>query len=111
MELKSGADLLKDRVFCDRAIGFDFKPISPSSTDGYVIPNGDHTPSYNQIHLGASHAFEFPSTGPLTARFDIVNVAYKVSQIRSGTGVGVFCPAVRTAMRILRGTGVEVLTC
>jgi hypothetical protein len=42
--------------------------------------------------LGASHAFEFRSTGPLTARFDIVNVADKVSQIRSGTGVGVFAP-------------------
>jgi outer membrane receptor for ferrienterochelin and colicins len=60
--------------------------------DGYVIPNGDHTPSYNQINLGVSHAFDLPSTGPLTARFDIINVADKVYQIRSGTGVGVFAP-------------------
>ena len=60
--------------------------------DGYVIPNGDHTPSYNQINFGVSHAFELPSTGPLTARFDIINVADKVYQIRSGTGVGVFAP-------------------
>jgi hypothetical protein len=118
MELKSGAALLKDRVFCDGTIGLDFKPISPSSSssisrattftlttgpglrvephrlhvarrrfgvddlfgtalrqdliypDGYVIPNGDHIPSYNQIHLGVSHAFGRLSTGPLTARFD-----------------------------------------
>jgi outer membrane receptor for ferrienterochelin and colicins len=60
--------------------------------DGFVIPNGDHTPSYNQINFGVSHAFELASTGPLTARFDIINVADKVYQIRSGTGVGVFAP-------------------
>ncbi|HTV95588.1 MAG TPA: TonB-dependent receptor [Steroidobacteraceae bacterium] len=60
--------------------------------DGSVIPNGDHTPSYNQINLGMSHAFELSGSGPLTARFDIVNVADKVYQIRSGTGVGVFAP-------------------
>jgi outer membrane receptor for ferrienterochelin and colicins len=60
--------------------------------NGYVIPNGDHTPSYNQINLGVSHAFELSSSGPLTARFDIINVADKVYQIRSGTGVGVFAP-------------------
>jgi outer membrane receptor for ferrienterochelin and colicins len=60
--------------------------------DGYVIPNGDHTPSYNQINFGMSHAFELASTGPLTLRFDVINVADKVYQIRSGTGVGVFAP-------------------
>jgi hypothetical protein len=60
--------------------------------DGYVIPNGDHTPSYNQINFGISHAFELATSGPLTVRFDIINVADKVYQIRSGTGVGVFAP-------------------
>jgi outer membrane receptor for ferrienterochelin and colicins len=60
--------------------------------NGFVIPNGDHTPSYNQINFGVSHAFDLASTGPLTARFDIINVADKVYQIRSGTGVGVFAP-------------------
>jgi outer membrane receptor for ferrienterochelin and colicins len=60
--------------------------------DGSVIPNGDHTPSYNQINFGVSHAFELPGSGPLTVRFDVVNVADKVYQIRSGTGVGVFAP-------------------
>jgi outer membrane receptor protein involved in Fe transport len=60
--------------------------------DGYVIPNGAHTPSYNQINFGMSHAFELASSGPLTVRFDVVNVADKVYQIRSGTGVGVFAP-------------------
>jgi outer membrane receptor for ferrienterochelin and colicins len=59
---------------------------------GLVIPNGDHTPSYTQINLGLSHAFEIPGSGPLTARFDIINVADKIYQIRSGSGVGVFAP-------------------
>jgi outer membrane receptor for ferrienterochelin and colicins len=60
--------------------------------DGEVIPNGAHTPSYTQINLGLSHAFQVGGRGPLTARFDIINVTDKVYQIRSGTGVGVFAP-------------------
>ncbi len=60
--------------------------------DGFVIPNGDHTPSYNQINFGVSHAFDLASTGPLTVRFDVINVADKVYEIRSGSGVGVFAP-------------------
>ncbi len=60
--------------------------------DGTTIPNGDHTPSYTQINLGASHEFRIGSSGPLTVRFDIINVADKVYQIRSGSGVGVFAP-------------------
>jgi outer membrane receptor protein involved in Fe transport len=60
--------------------------------NGSDIPNGDHTASYTQINLGASHAFQLGGRGPLTARFDIINVADKIYQIRSGTGVGVFAP-------------------
>jgi hypothetical protein len=59
---------------------------------GEVIPNGDHTPSYVQINTGVSHAFELANTGPLTVRFDIINVADKIYQIRSGSGIGVFAP-------------------
>jgi outer membrane receptor for ferrienterochelin and colicins len=60
--------------------------------DGFVIPNGDHTPSYTQVNLGLSHDFVLPRTGPLTVRFDVINVLDEVYQIRSGTGVGVFAP-------------------
>ncbi len=60
--------------------------------DGSDIPNGDHTPSYTTINLGASHAFQLAGSGPLTVRFDILNVTDKVYQIRSGTGIGVFAP-------------------
>jgi outer membrane receptor for ferrienterochelin and colicins len=60
--------------------------------DGAVVPNGDHTPSYTQFNLGLSHAFQVGGPGPLTARFDIINVTDKIYQIRSGTGIGVFAP-------------------
>jgi outer membrane receptor protein involved in Fe transport len=60
--------------------------------NGSDIPNGDHTPSYTQINFGLSHAFELPATGPLTVRFDVINVTDKIYQIRSGTGIGVFAP-------------------
>jgi outer membrane receptor for ferrienterochelin and colicins len=60
--------------------------------NGNVIPNGDHTPSYTQINFGLSHTFDIGGPGPLTARFDVINVADKVYQIRSGSGVGVFAP-------------------
>ena len=67
--------------------------------DGFVIPNGDHTPSYNQINFGVSHAFDLAATGPLTVRFDVINVADKVYEIRSGIGRRRVRPAVRTAAR------------
>jgi outer membrane receptor for ferrienterochelin and colicins len=60
--------------------------------DGFVIPNGDHTPSYTQFNLGATHAFHFNSPGALTARFDVINLFDKVYEIRSGNGIGVFAP-------------------
>jgi outer membrane receptor for ferrienterochelin and colicins len=64
--------------------------LPPPST--FSIPNGDHTPSYLQVNLGLSHEFQLAGSGPLTARFDVINVADKIYQIRSGTGIGVFAP-------------------
>ena len=60
--------------------------------DGFNIPNGDHTPSYVQVNLGASHAFRFNDSGALRVRFDVINLFDKVYEIRSGTGIGVFAP-------------------
>jgi outer membrane receptor protein involved in Fe transport len=60
--------------------------------DGSDIPNGDHTPSYTQVNLGVSHDFDVGSTGPLTARIDVLNLFDKIYEIRSGTGIGVFAP-------------------
>ena len=53
---------------------------------GEVIPNGDHTPSYVQVNLGLSHDFALAGGGPLTARFDVINLLDKVYEIRSGSG-------------------------
>ena len=60
--------------------------------DGSSIPNGDHTPSYTVVNLGASHDFQIGGKGPLTARLDVINAFDKAYQIRSGTGIGVFAP-------------------
>src|SRR5579863_9584455 len=61
----------------------------PSGVD---IPNGAHTPSYTQVNLGLSHAFNLAGRAPLTVRFDVVNAFDEVYQIRNGTGIGVFAP-------------------
>jgi outer membrane receptor for ferrienterochelin and colicins len=60
--------------------------------DGSTIPNGDHTPSYTQVNLGASHEFHPGGSGPLTLQFAVVNLFDKVYLIRSGSGIGVFAP-------------------
>ncbi len=60
--------------------------------NGDDVPNGAHTPSYTQINLGLSHAFHLAGSGPVTARFDVINLFDKEYQIRSGTGIGVFAP-------------------
>jgi len=60
--------------------------------DGSTIPNGDHVPSYTQVNLGVSHAFRIGTAGPLTARFDVINLFDKIYEIRDGSGVGVFAP-------------------
>ncbi|HEX4051998.1 MAG TPA: TonB-dependent receptor [Steroidobacteraceae bacterium] len=64
----------------------------PEIPGGLNIPNGDHTPSYTQWNLGLTHAFPDGLGGPLTARFDVVNLFDKIYEIRSGSGIGVFAP-------------------
>jgi opacity protein-like surface antigen len=61
--------------------------------DGSLCPNCDHLPSYWQINTGLSHEFANGWNGlPVTARFDVVNVADYIYQIRNGAGIGVFAP-------------------
>jgi len=60
--------------------------------DGSSVPNGDHTPSYTVFNLGASHEFQIDGGGPLTLRFDLLNLTDKIYLIRSGSGIGVFAP-------------------
>jgi opacity protein-like surface antigen len=61
--------------------------------DGSVCPNCAHLPSYWQINTGLSHEFARGWNGlPVTVRFDVVNVADYIYQIRNGHGIGVFAP-------------------
>jgi outer membrane receptor protein involved in Fe transport len=85
--------LFGTRLSTDLLFGSGLRQDGPPGAlpDGSGIPNGDHTPSYLTVNLGASHAFRMPG-GPLTLRFDIINASDKMYQIRSGTGVGVFAP-------------------
>jgi hypothetical protein len=50
---------------------------------------------YAQINLGMTHDFVLPAStglGPMTLRFDIVNLFDAVYEIRDGSGIGVFAP-------------------
>jgi outer membrane receptor protein involved in Fe transport len=72
----------------------DLQLVAPSPTlpYGISIPNGDHTPSYTQWNFGLTHDFRDGAPGPLTARFDVINLFDKIYEIRNGTGIGVFAP-------------------
>ena len=54
--------------------------------------NTEHVPYYTQVNVGLSHEFKVDNAGPLTARFDVVNLFDKVYEIRDGSGIGVFAP-------------------
>ena len=47
---------------------------------------------YAQFNAGLSHEFAMPDGSPVTLRFDVVNLADTIYQMRSGTGIGVFAP-------------------
>jgi outer membrane receptor for ferrienterochelin and colicins len=79
------------RFSVDALLGTGLRTDLPLPNGG-DIPNGGHTPSYTQVNFGLSHEFQIAGSGPLTARFDVINAADKIYQIRNGTGIGVFAP-------------------
>ncbi|MFI4868213.1 MAG: TonB-dependent receptor [Steroidobacterales bacterium] len=89
----AGASYLWDgtRFSADMLFGSGLRANQPLP-DGGSIPNGTHLPTYAQVNLGVSHAFEFSGTRPLTARFDVINLFDRIYEIRNGTGVGVGAP-------------------
>jgi outer membrane receptor protein involved in Fe transport len=55
--------------------------------------NTESLPAYQQVNLGVSHEFKWQGgMKPTTLRFDVVNVADQIYQIRDGSGIGVFAP-------------------
>ena len=57
--------------------------------DGSSVPNGAHLPTYTQVNVGVSHAFDQQGMRGLTARLDVINAFDEKYEIRDGTGVGV----------------------
>ena len=45
---------------------------------------------YEQFNVGIKRDFWMPDNKPVTLRFDVVNIADEIYQIRDGTGIGVF---------------------
>ncbi len=45
---------------------------------------------YEQFNVGVAREFAMPDNKPLTLRFDVVNIADEIYQIRNGSGIGVF---------------------
>jgi outer membrane receptor for ferrienterochelin and colicins len=76
------------RVSADLLVGSGLRS-DLTLPDGSTVPNGGHLPYYEQVNLGASHAFDRQGLKGFTARFDVINVLDKVYEIRDGTGVGV----------------------
>jgi outer membrane receptor protein involved in Fe transport len=57
--------------------------------DGTVVPNGGTVPQYITFNVGASQTFKRDRRHSVTLRVDVVNVADRSYELRSGTGVGV----------------------
>jgi outer membrane receptor for ferrienterochelin and colicins len=89
--------LFRDGLLKDTRTGFDLLYGSglrrdQTLPDGADVPNGAHVPSYLTVNLTASHHFDLPLVRHLDVRFDVINVADKLYEIRDGTGVGVGAP-------------------
>jgi opacity protein-like surface antigen/outer membrane receptor protein involved in Fe transport len=54
--------------------------------------NIDALSPYAQFNVGVARDFAMPDSGPVTVRFDVVNVFDTIYQIRNGSGIGVFSP-------------------
>ena len=54
--------------------------------------NIDALAPYAQFNVGVARNFAMPDGGPVTVRFDVVNIFDTVYQIRNGSGIGVFAP-------------------
>jgi hypothetical protein len=52
--------------------------------------NEGTVPSYEQVNLSVSHRFEQAPGGPITLRFDLINLFDETYLLRSQTGIGVF---------------------
>ena len=61
-------------------------------TDLPTVPNGGSLPPYDSINMGFSQSFKWAGLPNVSARFDVINVADQIYELRDGSGVGVFAP-------------------
>jgi outer membrane receptor protein involved in Fe transport len=54
--------------------------------------NTDHVAPYATVNIGASHEFDVPDLGKVTARLAVVNLFDTTYLLRDGSGIGVFAP-------------------
>ena len=68
--------------------------VSADMIYGSGLRNGDANISserpYEQFNVGIARDFWMPDNKPVTLRFDVVNLADEIYQIRNGSGIGVF---------------------
>ena len=68
--------------------------VSADMIYGSGLRNGDANISserpYEQFNVGIARDFWMPDNKPVTLRFDVVNLADEIYQIRDGSGIGVF---------------------
>jgi hypothetical protein len=57
-----------------------------------TVPNGGSLPAYDSVNLGFSQGFKWAGAPNIAARFDVINVADQIYELRDGSGVGVFAP-------------------
>jgi outer membrane receptor protein involved in Fe transport len=79
------------RVYVDDLYGSGLRT-DVTAPDGTNIPNGGTVPSYDTVNVGAEQTFKLDRHHTVKVRFDVVNVADKSYELRSGSGVGVNAP-------------------
>jgi outer membrane receptor protein involved in Fe transport len=73
--------------------------------DGFA--NEGKVPAYYNFNVGVEQSFRIPHFGQAHARFDIVNLADQVYQLRNGSGVGVEAPQYGQRRGIYGGISIE----
>ena len=76
------------RLYSDVVYGSGLRT-DATAPDGTNIPNGGTVPSYATLNLGAEQSCKLGARRAIKFRLDVVNVADKAYELRSGTGVGV----------------------
>ena len=73
--------------------------------DGFA--NRGRLPMYYTFNVGIEQSFQVPHLGTAHARFDIVNLADRVYELRDGSGIGVGAPQFGQRRGIYGGISID----